>query len=162
MWCYLSVHKLFIHICNILIFSFLMDLNKYDFICSCRWPWTWNSYFEWSSDDKTYVHVFMPPPLGAGGIIFSGCPSVPPSVRPSEAWNTLFWPVHGSVGPPDQPLPFYGMSVRPSGEVSGHFPDNALRDWPEIWHADVSWPPSELISLWPWSVNFSNFGTILT
>ena len=35
------------------------------------------------------------------------------SVRPSEAWNTLFWPVHGSVGPPDQPWPFYGMSVRP-------------------------------------------------
>ena len=52
----------------------------------------------------------MPPPLGAGGIMFSGCPSV----RPSEAWNTLFWPVHGSVGPPDQPYPFYGMSVRPS------------------------------------------------
>ena len=25
------------------------------------------------------------------------------SVRPSEAWNTLFWPVHGSIGPPDQP-----------------------------------------------------------
>ena len=39
------------------------------------------------------------------------CPSVRPSVRPSEAWNTLFWPVHGSVGPPDQPWPFYGMSV---------------------------------------------------
>ena len=24
----------------------------------------------------------MPPPLGAGGIMFSGCPSVRPSVRP--------------------------------------------------------------------------------
>ena len=45
------------------------------------------------------MDFFMPPPLGAGGIMFSGCPSV----RPSEAWNTLFWPVHGSVGPPDQP-----------------------------------------------------------
>ena len=56
----------------------------------------------------------MPPPLGAGGIMFSGCPSV----RPSEAWNTLFWPVHRSVGPPDQPLPFYGMSVRPSDRPS--------------------------------------------
>ena len=43
--------------------------------------------------------IFMPPPLAAGGIMFSGCPSV----RSSEAWNTLFWPVHGSVGPPDQP-----------------------------------------------------------
>ena len=62
---------------------------------------------------KLYA-VFMPPPLGAGGIMFSGCPSVRLSVRPSEAWNTLFWPVHRSVGPPDQPLPFYGMSVRPS------------------------------------------------
>ena len=37
-----------------------------------------------------------------------------PSVRPSEAWNTLIWPVDGSVGPPEQPWPFYGMSVRPS------------------------------------------------
>ena len=46
--------------------------------------------------------VIMPPPLGAGGIMFSGCPSIP-SVRPSKAWNTLFWLVHGSVGPPDQP-----------------------------------------------------------
>ena len=26
--------------------------------------------------------VIMPPPLGAGGIMFSGCPSVRPSVRP--------------------------------------------------------------------------------
>ena len=52
----------------------------------------------------------MPPPLGAGGIMFLGCPSV----RQSEAWNTLFWPVHGSVGWPDQPWPFYGMSLRPS------------------------------------------------
>ena len=62
----------------------------------------------------TFFCFVMPPPLGAGGIMFSGCPSVRPSVRPSEAWNTLFWPVHRSVGPPDQPLPFYGMSVRPS------------------------------------------------
>ena len=84
------------------------------------------------------------------------------SVHPSEAWNTLFWPVHGSVGPPDQPWPFYGMSVRPSVEVSGYLPEYAWREWPEILHADVSWPSSELISLWPRSVDFSNFGTILT
>ena len=69
---------------------------------------------------KSYIfllllwYIIMPPPLGAGGIMFSGCPSVRPSVLPSEAWNTLFWPVHRSVGPPDQPLPFYGMSVCPS------------------------------------------------
>ena len=46
--------------------------------------------------------------------------------------------------------------------VSGHFPENAWRKWPQILHADVSWPPSELISLSPWSVDFSNFGAILT
>ena len=54
--------------------------------------------------------IVMPPPLGAGGIMFSVCPSV----RPSEAWNDIFWPVHGSVGPSDQPWPFCGMPVRPS------------------------------------------------
>ena len=32
---------------------------------------------------------FMPPPLGAGGIMFW---DVHPSVRPSEAWNTFFSP----------------------------------------------------------------------
>ena len=46
--------------------------------------------------------------------------------------------------------------------VSGHFPENAWRKWPQILHADVSWPPSELISLWPRSVDFHNFGAILT
>ena len=168
---------------------------------------------------ETRIVIFMPPPLDTGGIMFSGCPSV----RPSEAWNTLFWPVHWSVGPPDQPLSVYGMSVcpsvclsvRPSGEVpgicrrmhggislkfcmlmyldhlqnwlvyghglliflilalfwlsetgqiwvSGHFPKKAFREWPEILHADVSWPPSELIGLWPQSVDSSNFGAILT
>ena len=60
--------------------------------------------------DYIYILLVMPPPLGARGIMFSGCPSV----RPSEAWNTLFWPVHGSVGPSDQPWPFCGMSVPPS------------------------------------------------
>ena len=59
--------------------------------------------------------IFMPPPLGAGGIMFSGCPSV----RPSEAWNILFPPIHESVGPPEQRWPFYSMSVRPS--VRGGF-----------------------------------------
>ena len=52
--------------------------------------------------------------------------------------------------------------VRPSGEVSGHLPENAWREWPLIWHADVSWPLSELISLWSQSVDFVNFGAILT
>ena len=53
--------------------------------------------------------LIMSPHLGTGGIMFSSCPSV----RSSEAWNALFPPVHGSVGPSDQPWPFRGMSVRP-------------------------------------------------
>ena len=32
--------------------------------------------------------------------------------------------------------------------VSGHFPENAWREWSEILHAAVSPPPSELIRLW--------------
>ena len=47
-------------------------------------------------------------------------------------------------------------------DVSGHFPVNAWMKWPEILLADVSWPSSALISLWPQSVDSSNFGTILT
>ena len=46
--------------------------------------------------------------------------------------------------------------------VSGYFLENAWRKWPEILHVDVSWAPTELISLWPPSVDFSNLGTILT
>ena len=29
--------------------------------------------------------------------------------------------------------------------TSRHFLENAREEWPEFWHADVSWPPSELI-----------------
>ena len=60
----------------------------------------------------------MPLPLGPGRIIFLGCPclraSVGPSVHLSEARNTLFPPVHGSVAPSDQPWLFFGLSVCPS------------------------------------------------
>ena len=45
-------------------------------------------------------------------------PSAYPSVRPSEARNTLCTPVHGSVGPSDQPWPFFGLSARLSGRLS--------------------------------------------
>ena len=38
----------------------------------------------------------------------------------------------------------------------GHF------KWPEILHADVSWPPSELIRFWSSSVDFPHFCGILT
>ena len=79
------------------------------------------------------------------------------STRPTV---TVLRHVRPSVRP--SVCPSVRLSVRPSGEVSGHLPQNAWREWPEILHADVSWPSSELISLWPQSVDFSNFGAILT
>ena len=88
--------------------------------------------------------------------------SVRPSVRslkyPLLTCTWVRWSTRRTV----KVLRHVRPSVRPSGEVSGHLPENAWREWPEILHADVSWPSSELISLWPWSVDFSNFGTILT
>ena len=42
------------------------------------------------------------------------------------------------------------------------FSEKPLRKWPEILHADVSWPLSELIRLWLQSVDYSNFDAILT
>ena len=56
--------------------------------------------------------LVMPSPLGTGGSMFSGCPSV-------RSLKYLFSPVHGSVGPSDQPWSFCGMSVRMSGRFPG-------------------------------------------
>ena len=67
----------------------------------------------------------------------------------TDCWFFLFW--H-----------YFDLVKRVKFGVSGHFPENTWRKWPEILHADVSWPPSELISLWWQSVDFSYFGTILT
>ena len=91
---------------------------------------------------------------------------VHPSVRPKPEIPS-FDMYMGPLGHPTNrnrftACPSVRPSVRPSGEVSGHLPENAWREWLEILHADVSWPSSELISLWPRSVDFSNFGAILT
>ena len=98
------------------------------------------------------VLLFMLLPLSAGGIMFSGCPSVSP--RPEIPSFHLY------MRPLVQPWPFYGQSVRPPGDVSWHFPENAWRDWPQILHANLSWPSSELIRLWSRSISF--FGVTLT
>ena len=144
--------------------------------------------------------------------------SVRPSVRslkyPLLTCTWVCWSTRPTVTVLRHVRPSVCLSVRPSGEVSGHLPENAWREWPEIFtcwyldhlqnwlvyghglliflilalfwlretgqiwgfrafpgermekwpeilHADVSWPPSELISLWSRSVDFSNFGTIL-
>ena len=59
-------------------------------------------------------------------------------------------------------LRYFDLVKRVKFGVSGHFPENPWRKWPEMLHADVSWPPTELITLWLQSVDFSNFGAILT
>ena len=110
----------------------------------------------------TSLTIVMPPPLGAGGIMFSGCPSVRPSVRPKPEIRSYDLYMGPLVHPTNRNRLTACPSVRPSGEVFGHLPENSWKEWPKILHADVSWPPTELISLWPRSVDFSNFGAILT
>ena len=57
----------------------------------------------------TVLHYIMPPPLGAGGIVFSGCPSVPSLKYPL---STCTW-VRLSIRPTVTVLRHVGPSVRP-------------------------------------------------
>ena len=105
--------------------------------------------------------LIMPPTLGAAGIMFSGCSSA----RPSEAWNTLFLPVHGSIGPSDQPWPFCGMSVRPSVCPSVR---RGFRAFPRERMEGIAWNfacwcilSTSRIHQFMVAVDFSNFSTIL-
>ena len=186
------------------------------------------------------ILYFMPLPLGAGGIMFSGCincPSVRPSVCPERflgiCWRTHRWnglkfcmlmyldhlqngldyghgllifvllaqvwlsetgQIWGCQAFPGERMEgmgwnsacwcilttfrtgqfmvtvwwffifwhYFDLVKRVKFGVSGHFLENAWREWPEILHAVVSSPPSELIRSWSWSVYFFNFDTFLT
>ena len=120
--------------------------------------------------------IYMPQPLGAGGIMFSGCPSVRSLKYPHL---TFSW-VRSSTRPTVTVLRHVRPSASPSVRrgfrefarrtlggnglkkfwhyfdllkrlkfgVSGHFLENAWRLWPEIWYADISWSPLSLIRLW--------------
>ena len=46
-------------------------------------------------------------------------------------------------------------------DVSRHFLENPFSKWPDVLHADVSWPLSEVNRLWLQFVDFSNFDAIL-
>ena len=101
----------------------------------------------------------------AGGIMFSGCPSVRPSVHPSVGPKPEIPSFHLYMGTLVH-LTNHGPYVRLSVHLErflvmspiGKCPENAWREWPESLHADVSWPLSELIRLWSWSVDFFPFG----
>ena len=56
-------------------------------------------------------------------------------------WFFLFWC-------------YFDLVKRVKFGVSRHFLENQWRKWPEILHADVSWPFSELIRLWLQIVDF--------
>ena len=60
----------------------------------------------------------MPPPLGAGGIMFSGCPSVRPSVRslkyPLLTCTWVRWSTWPTVTVLQHVRPSVRLSVRPS------------------------------------------------
>ena len=36
-----------------------------------------------------------------------------------------------------------------------------LKEWSALWHADVSWPPSDLYRFWSWFVDFPNFSEMV-
>ena len=62
-------------------------------------------------------------------------------------------------------LPFFFpvcQSLPPSEDVVRHFTENAWRDCPQILHADVSWLPSNMITLWSGSVDFHPFSVSIT
>ena len=74
----------------------------------------------------------------------SVCPSVHPSVRslkyPLLTFTWVCWSTRPTVTILRHVRLSVRLSVRPSGEVSGHLPKNAWRKWPQILHSDVSWP----------------------
>ena len=78
--------------------------------------------------------------------MFSGCPSVRPSLRPKPeipSFDLYMCPlIHPTNRNRFTACPSVRPSVRPSvcpsGEVSEHLLENAWREWPAILHADVS------------------------
>ena len=78
------------------------------------------------------------------------------------AWNLTCWCIlttselikFGSSFVDFLILASFWLSETDQISTSGHFLENAREEWPELWHADVSWPPSELIEFWSWSVDF--------
>ena len=60
----------------------------------------------------------MPPPLGAGGIMFSGCPSVRPSVRPKPEIPSFDMYMGPLVHPTNRNRFTACPSVRPSVRLS--------------------------------------------
>ena len=83
------------------------------------------------------------------------------------AWNLTCWCILTTseltkFGSSSVDFPHFDLVKQARIATSGHFLENAKEEWSELWHADVSWPPSELIKFSLWCVDFPNFGIILT
>ena len=66
-------------------------------------------------------------------------------------WNLACWCILAiSRNDFGQRWPNCGSLVAKNCEigVSGHTMETAWKEWPEIWHTDVSWPPPEMIRFW--------------
>ena len=132
--CHFSRLKLLAIICvNHWIYTWIIGsvklVSKHIVLFSANWityP-CWITLLDWlilvSNWDRRFV---MPPPLGAGGIMFSGCPSVrpsvPPSVRPSVrslkypllTCTWVRWSTRPTVTVLRHVRPSVRLSVRPS------------------------------------------------
>ena len=131
----------------------------------------------------TWVHLSIRPTvIVLRHVSPSVCPSIRLSVRrgfrafagermEGTTWNVACWCILTTIRTDKLMIMVYwflkfwhyfDLVKQVKFGVSSPLPKNTKMEWPEILHADVSWPPSELISLWSRSVDFSNFGTILT
>ena len=83
------------------------------------------SFGDWWTNKATWCQIeikpsclrfsfFMPPPLGAGGIMFSGCPSVRPSVRSKPEIASFHLYMGPLVNPTNRDRFTACLSVRPS------------------------------------------------
>ena len=120
----------------------------------------------------TSFHLYMGPLVhSTNRDLFAACPSVCPSGEVSghlleKTWREWFEILHVDISWAPSVLirlwsRYFDLVKWVKFGVSGHFLENAWWEWPEILHADVSRPSSEMICLWSWSVDLSNFGTIL-
>ena len=55
---------------------------------------------------------------------------------------------------------FFGIVIQVKFGVSGDFLQNALEEWLEIWHSDVSCLHFQLLTFWSWSVDIPHFNLV--
>ena len=99
------------------VLDFSICLENCQFSLKSAWKWIFMGLKSKGSRNPI-CFFFMPPPLGAGGIMFSGCPSVRPSVRslkyPLLTCTWVRWSTRPTVTVLRHVRPSVCPSVRPS------------------------------------------------